>query len=177
MAPRPPPPPPTADNPNLVSALEAMVVAMQQQNANMVNQHNLAMQQMESARLAAETTQQRHLEALQQLGESRFPTGSSRVPPPRSQKWSLEDFLQHHPPIFSGKVSPNEADQLLKDLERIFDANRCPAENRLAYTEYLLAGEAVHWWPNMKMMLEDNREDITWDLFKKKFCAEFSLTM
>jgi len=34
-----------------------MVVAMQQQNANMVNQHNLAMQQMESARLAAEATQ------------------------------------------------------------------------------------------------------------------------
>jgi len=44
MGPRPPPPPPTTDNPNLVNALEAMVVAMQQQNANMVNQHNLAMQ-------------------------------------------------------------------------------------------------------------------------------------
>jgi len=57
-------------------------------------------------------------------------------------------------------------------LERIFNAKRCPIENRLAYAEYLLVGEAVHWWSNMKIMLEDNREDITWDLFKKKFYAE-----
>jgi len=43
----------------------------------------------------------------------------------------------------------------------------------LAYTEYLLAGEAVHWWSSMKMMLEDSHETITWELFKKKFYAEF----
>jgi len=116
---------------------------------------------MEYTRLAAEATQQRHLEALQKLRESWFPAGSSRVPHPRSQEWSLEDFLQHHPPKFNGKVSPDEADQWLKDLERIFYAKRCPAENRLAYAEYLLAGEAVHWWSSMKMMLEDSREDIT----------------
>jgi len=60
-------------------------------------------------------------------------------------------------------------------MERIYDAKRCPAENRLAYTEYLLAGEAVHWWSNMKMMLEDSHETITWELFKKKFYVEFFL--
>ena len=38
--------------------------------SNMVNQQNLALQQMESARLAAEATQQRHLEALHQIGET-----------------------------------------------------------------------------------------------------------
>ncbi|XP_027915013.1 uncharacterized protein LOC114174373 [Vigna unguiculata] len=58
-------------------------------------------------------------------------------------------------------------------MERIYDAKRCPVENRLAYTEYLLAGEAVHWWSNMKMMLEDSQETITWELFKKKFYAEY----
>jgi len=55
MAPRPPSPPlPNPDNPHLVGAIEAMIAAMQQPNANMVNQHNLALQQMESARLAIE---------------------------------------------------------------------------------------------------------------------------
>jgi len=45
MAPRPPPPPiPNPDNPHLVGAIEAMIAAMQQQNANMVNQQNLALQ-------------------------------------------------------------------------------------------------------------------------------------
>jgi len=58
MAPRTPPPLlPNSDNPHLVGAIEAMIATMQQQNANMVNQHNLALKQMESARLAIEATQ------------------------------------------------------------------------------------------------------------------------
>jgi len=58
MAPKPPPPPiPNLDNPHLVGAIEAMIAAMQQQNANMMNQQILALQQMKSARLAAEATQ------------------------------------------------------------------------------------------------------------------------
>jgi len=174
MAPRPPPPPiPNPDNSHLVGTIEAMIAVMQQQNANMVNQHNLALQQMESARLTAEATQQRHLEALHQMGENRSTAGPSQGPPPRVQEWSLEDFLQHHPSRFDGKTSPDEADQWMRDMERIYDAKRCPTENRLAYSEYLLAGEAVHWWSSMKMMLEDSRETVTWELFKKKFYAEY----
>lgn len=128
---------------------------------------------MESARLAAEATQQRHLEALHQLRENRSAAGSSQAPPPRVQEWSLKDFLQHHPSRFDGKTTPDEADQWMRDMKRIYDAKRCPVENRLAYSEYLLAKEAVHWWSNMKMMLEDSRETITWELFKKKFYAEY----
>jgi len=42
MAPRPPSPfLPNSDNPHLVGAIEAMIAAMQQHNANMVNEHNL----------------------------------------------------------------------------------------------------------------------------------------
>jgi len=113
------------------------------------------------------------LEDLHQLGENRSAAGSSQASLPRVQEWSLEDFLQHHPSRFDGKVSPNGADQWMRDMERIYDAKRCPVENRLAYTEYLLAGEVVHWWSNMKMMLEDSREPITWELFKKKFNVEY----
>jgi len=53
----------------------------------------------------------------------------------------LEDFLQHHPSHFNGKTSPNEANQWMRDIERIYDAKKCPAENKLAYSKYLLAGE------------------------------------
>ena len=156
-----PPPPPTSDNAGVMSAIEAMVAAMQQQNATMMNQHNLALQQMESARLAAEASELRHLEALQQLRDSSSTAGSSQTPTPRIQEWSLEDFLQHRPARFSGKTSPDEADQWIGELERIFDAKRCIPENRLVYTEYLLAGEAVHWWASLKTMLTDNGETIT----------------
>ena len=57
MAPRPPPPPlPNPDNLYLVGAIKAMIISMQQQNAIMVNHHNLALQQMESASLAVKAT-------------------------------------------------------------------------------------------------------------------------
>jgi len=47
---------------------------------------------------------------------------------------------------FDGKTSPDAADQWLKDLERIYDAKMCPAENRLAFLVYMLMGEVEHWW-------------------------------
>jgi len=53
MANRPPPAPPTSDLPDLVRAIEVMAAAMQQQHASMVEQHNLSLQQMETARAGA----------------------------------------------------------------------------------------------------------------------------
>ncbi|XP_027927836.1 uncharacterized protein LOC114184725 [Vigna unguiculata] len=58
-------------------------------------------------------------------------------------------------------------------MERIFNANRCPDESRLAYSMYMLAGEAEHWWANMKLVMEEKREQITWEAFKKKFLSEY----
>ena len=73
----------------------------------------------------------------------------------------MEDFLRHHPPRFDSKVSPDEADQWMSDMERIFEAKQCPPENCLAFFEYLLAGEAIHWWTSLKLLLGDSGETIT----------------
>ncbi|XP_027905698.1 uncharacterized protein LOC114165239 [Vigna unguiculata] len=83
---------------------------MQRQAASL-EQQQAVMQQMEAARVAAVDAHRQHMEALR-------------------QEWSLEDFLKHHPAKFDGKTSPDAADQWLKDLERIYDAKMCPAENR-----------------------------------------------
>ncbi|XP_017428965.1 uncharacterized protein LOC108337039 [Vigna angularis] len=58
-------------------------------------------------------------------------------------------------------------------MERVYNAKRCPDENRLSYTEYLLTGEASHWWNSARMILEGTRTPITWDLFKRKFYREY----
>ncbi|XP_022637939.1 uncharacterized protein LOC111240490 [Vigna radiata var. radiata] len=58
-------------------------------------------------------------------------------------------------------------------MERIYDAKRCGDENRLTFTEYLLIGEAGHWWGSSKMLLEDKHTPITWEVFKKKFYEEY----
>ncbi|XP_047152286.1 uncharacterized protein LOC124823981 [Vigna umbellata] len=69
--------------------------------------------------------------------------------------------------------SPDEADQWFRDMERIYSAKRCPNENRLAYSEYMLTGEASHWWSSMRMLLESSKTPISWEIFKLKFYVEY----
>ncbi|XP_017441250.2 uncharacterized protein LOC108346705 [Vigna angularis] len=58
-------------------------------------------------------------------------------------------------------------------MERIYDATRCPDENRLAFTEYLLTGEASHWWTSVKAILADAHSPISWAVFRSKFYEEY----
>jgi len=39
-------------------------------------------------------------------------------------------------------MGPDEAEQWMKDMERVFDGKRSLVENRLANTIYMLIGEA-----------------------------------
>ncbi|XP_047173236.1 uncharacterized protein LOC124841097 [Vigna umbellata] len=58
-------------------------------------------------------------------------------------------------------------------MERIYNAKRCPDDNRLAFTEYLLTGEASHWWTSMKMILADAQSPMMWEVFGSKFYEEY----
>jgi len=114
------------------------------------------------------------MEALRQLEEART-TAPAFGPKPRPtvREWSLEDFLKHHPAKFDGKTSPDAADQWLKDLECIYDAKMCSAENRLAFSVYMLTGEAEHWWISTKSILEERDEPVTWGAFRERFLSEY----
>jgi len=103
---------------------------MQRQAASL-EQQQLVMQQMEAARVAAEDAHRQHMEALRQLeGKRAVAPVFGPEPRPLVREWSLEDFLKHHLVKFNGKTSLDAADQWLKDLERIFDAKMCLADNR-----------------------------------------------
>jgi len=135
-----------ADVPDIARAIEAIVTAMTQQSKAMMQQHEasmqqqsasleqqqLVMQQIEVARVVAEDAHQQHMEALRQLEENRtIALVFGPKPRPTFREWSLEDFLKHYPVKFDGTTSPDAANQWLKDLEQIFYAKMCPAENRL----------------------------------------------
>ncbi|XP_027922937.1 uncharacterized protein LOC114180844 [Vigna unguiculata] len=156
-----PSPPPQGDGQDLARAIEAMAAALTQQSNAMMQQHetvmqrqeasleqqNFMMQQMEAAKQAAEDAQRQHVDALRQLGENAAGAqiyGPHPQPPP--PEWNME---------------------------RIFDAKRCPDESRLAFTVYMLTGEAEHWWASMKMVMEEKHEDVTWRAFKKRFLSEY----
>jgi len=116
------------------------------------------------------------MDDLRQLGENVIGApvyGPYPQPPP--PEWSLEDFLKHQPAKFDGKVSPDHVDQWMKDMERIFDAKRCPDESRLAFTVYMLTWEAEHWWASMRLVKEEKNEQITWEAFKRRLLSEYFL--
>ena len=79
----------------------------------------------------------------------------------------------HHLVKFNGKTSPDAANQWLKDLERIFNTKMCPADNMLAFTVYMLTGEAEHCWISMKSIMEEQGKPVTWEAFRGKFLSEY----
>ncbi|XP_017420441.1 uncharacterized protein LOC108330469 [Vigna angularis] len=170
MAPRPPPQPidhTVSDNTRL---LELVIEALQQQNAALVQHNTTALQSLKAARANSEATQRQLMEII---ATTRNTSGTSTSNATHQTEWSLENFLQHHPAKFNGKCLPDEADQWLRDMERIYDAKRCPDDNRLAFTEYLLTGEASHWWTSMKMIMADAQSPISWKVFRSKFYEEY----
>lgn len=117
MAPRPLAPSPTnPDASDLMKMMESCMMAMQQQNASLVQQNTMALQQLEVTRVSVEIFQRQYYVELMSSG--RFGVGPSSSST-QSQEWSLESFLQHYPSKFNGKVSPNEVDQWFLDMERI----------------------------------------------------------
>ncbi|XP_017406146.1 uncharacterized protein LOC108319498 [Vigna angularis] len=58
-------------------------------------------------------------------------------------------------------------------MEKIYNAKRCLDDNRLAFIEYLLTGEASHWWSSVKTILTDAHIPITWEVFRSKFYEEY----
>jgi len=116
---------PRGDGPDIARAIEAMVATMTKQSKAMMQQHEasmqrqassleqqqLVMQQMKATRVAAKDAYRQHMEALRQLEENRTVApiyGPKPRPPPK--KWSLEDFLRHHPMKFNGMTSLDVVD-------------------------------------------------------------------
>ncbi|XP_047148159.1 uncharacterized protein LOC124820496, partial [Vigna umbellata] len=179
MAPRlpPPPQPNEADTSTHTRMLETVIDRLQQQNTTLIEQNAAlmrqnqeAMQSLEASRVHSEATQRQLMDILSTTRGTPGASSSNAAP---HAEWSLESFLQHHPAKFNGKGLPDEADQWLRDMERIYDAKRCPNENRLAFTEYLLTGEASHWWTSMKAILADAQNPINWEVFRAKFYEEY----
>ncbi|XP_052723787.1 uncharacterized protein LOC128193740 [Vigna angularis] len=156
--------------------LNAVLQALQRQNAALVQQNTIALQNLEAARVSAENARVSSENTQRQFVDVLTNGRTTPNVPPFAvpvQEWSLENFLQHHPARFTGKCSPDKADHWFRDMERIFEAKGCRDEKKLAFTQYLLTGEAGHWWSSMKMILERSRTPITWELFRVKFYAEY----
>jgi len=123
MAPRPPtPPPPIYELSQIARAMEMMAATIQQQK--LVAQNQQVMMHQWDAMRTTDTF------------SSSQPQGQLR----------LADFLKHNPPKFIGSTTLDQADQWIRDIEKIFRATSCSEDQKLNFATYLLSGEAEFWW-------------------------------
>ncbi|XP_068501373.1 uncharacterized protein [Phaseolus vulgaris] len=152
MAPRPPTPPqPSSEMNQIARAIEMMTNAIQQQNMAMAQNHQAAMHHWETARSGATTS---HVSQSQ-------------------KQMGLTEFMRHNPPKFTGNATPDQADQWIRDLEKIFRATSCPEDKKLVFATYLLSGEAEFWWMGAQQMMEARDEVLDWESFRVKFLEKY----
>ena len=84
---------------------------------------------------------------------------------------ALEKFRKLDPPTFKGTKDPIEADNWLKEIERLFRAMEVSDEQRVILAVFVLKGDALEWWESTERT--HGREVITWqhfvELFRKRY--------
>ncbi|XP_061358468.1 uncharacterized protein LOC133302668 [Gastrolobium bilobum] len=97
--------------------------------------------------------------------------------PPRfdreTRKRMLNAFRKHSPPHYIGGRDPIIALEWLQEMEHIFLVIKCDVETKLLYVVYMLQGDAVDWWSNVRHPLECQGYAITWPLFERHFLQKY----
>uniref|UniRef100_A0A2N9G096 Retrotransposon gag domain-containing protein n=1 Tax=Fagus sylvatica TaxID=28930 RepID=A0A2N9G096_FAGSY len=84
---------------------------------------------------------------------------------------SLEKFRKLDPPSFKGSKDPLEADNWLKELERLFKAMNVRDEQQVTLAVFVLKGDTLEWWESTERTHEGGV--VSWqqfvDLFRKRY--------
>jgi len=145
------PPLPSSDISQIARAIEMMANVIQQQNISIAQNHQATMQHLDTTRSVA-------------------PTSSINRP---QEQMGLSEFLKYNPPKFSGNATPDQADQWIREVKKIFRATSSPEDKKLVFATYLLNGEAEFWWMGAQQMMETRVEVLNWESFKVKFLEKY----
>ncbi|XP_014503127.1 uncharacterized protein LOC106763451 [Vigna radiata var. radiata] len=85
----------------------------------------------------------------------------------------MNDFLRHNPAKFNGNATPDEADDWICNLEKIFEAIECTEGQKLVFATYMLVGEAEYWWRGVRRGMDTRGEVATWEDFKARFLEHY----
>ncbi|XP_008778906.2 uncharacterized protein LOC103698646 [Phoenix dactylifera] len=66
-----------------------------------------------------------------------------------------------------------EAESWLKQIEKVFQALRCPDEEKVLFATFMLQGEAADWWEMEKGKLGPSDAPFIWEEFKKVFHEKY----
>ncbi|MGL6081765.1 MAG: hypothetical protein ACRC4N_04605, partial [Gammaproteobacteria bacterium] len=80
----------------------------------------------------------------------------------------LAEFMRTRPPTFSGHVTPVEADDWLRVIERKLLITQCSDHEKVLYATHQMEGTAAEWWENF-CAAHGAPQNITWEEFTAAF--------
>ncbi|KAA0049996.1 gag protease polyprotein [Cucumis melo var. makuwa] len=86
----------------------------------------------------------------------------------------LSDFKKYNPTTFDGSLEdPTKAQMWLSSLETIFQYMKCPQDQKVQCTVFMLTDRGTAWWETAERMLGGDVGQINWEQFKESFYAKF----
>ena len=86
---------------------------------------------------------------------------------------SLEQFQKLNPPAYKGGADPKQAEEWLRQIEKILDVMKCTENQRVSFTSFMFQGEAERWWEMVKAGAKSLGEEISWKFLVKKFNEKY----
>ena len=65
-------------------------------------------------------------------------------------------FWKANPPSFSGAFSPDEAEEWIKAMEKIFSVLVYTDHQKVAFATYMLEVDVEFWWDGVKGLLQES---------------------
>ncbi|KAL0404098.1 UNVERIFIED_CONTAM: hypothetical protein Sradi_2050600 [Sesamum radiatum] len=75
--------------------------------------------------------------------------------------------------VFIGATDPAEAEEWLRNTERVLDRIECTVEQKLKYAVSLLEKDALDWWETIPRS-RDREITLTWDEFLREFAEKYT---
>jgi len=73
----------------------------------------------------------------------------------------LDRFQRNNPPSFNGGYNPDDAQNWIREIEKIFRVMACLEGQKVAFGTHTLVEEAEYWWENTRQCLEAEGQDVT----------------
>ncbi|KAH7569501.1 hypothetical protein JRO89_XS06G0175000 [Xanthoceras sorbifolium] len=89
---------------------------------------------------------------------------------------TLERFKKLGPPAFKGTSDPLVAEAWLKQIEKVFNAIRCPDEQKVIFATFMCQDEADYLWDATSRILRTTLQEndpITWGMFMNTFNEKY----
>ncbi|KAL2243791.1 UNVERIFIED_CONTAM: Retrovirus-related Pol polyprotein from transposon [Sesamum indicum] len=75
--------------------------------------------------------------------------------------------------VFAGTIDPTEAEEWLRNTERVLDRIECTSEQKLRYAVSLLEKDALDWWETVPRS-RNRPATLTWNDFLKEFADKYT---